>query len=82
MHQPNSSISKEEREAIWKSFLQWQSTATDDQLQTLTHALECFQTAEVKTLVAAIREALADERMKRQLPVSLVEQLERLSLRR
>lgn len=65
-----------EREVFWAQYLDWLATATTEELEQLEQALANFTTTEAVSLSRLMKVSLKDEQRRRQLPESLVSQLE------
>lgn len=60
---------------FWQAYLDWQGSATDEELRQLEAALESLQSQEVMPLAKAVRLALRDEQAHHTLPDTLVQRL-------
>lgn len=77
---PLAKLTGQQLVTFWYQFEAWQLNATTDELEELQAALDNFTTNEVVSIVKVLRQALTDEQQRRQLPASLVQQLEGVSL--
>lgn len=69
-------MDEELRRKFWAEYTQWTHNASDEELAIMQKALESLTTHEVVGISRLIRQALTDEQRRRQLPASLVAQLE------
>ncbi|MBW8830743.1 MAG: hypothetical protein JF606_15200 [Burkholderiales bacterium] len=79
MFQPTTTSNEESIRTFWRAYMAWIKTATDEEVVRLEAALTNLQTAEVMPIVRAIRLVLRDDLATRELPASLMQQLEEAS---
>jgi len=65
-----------QRRMFWTQYIDWTASASVEELEQLQAALDNFTTHEVVPISRLMRQVLADQQQRRQLPATLVSQLE------
>ena len=61
---------------FWQAYLNWQGSASDEELRQLETTLACLQSQEVMPIAKAVHLALGDEQAHHTLPATLVRHLQ------